>query len=258
MDVLKYTRLLTAPIKVTGNTPGVILLLCLVTFPGYESIAQSDNAPIRTPLRDRDRSFQRTVKNWKAIRNQNIVMQQRDYTCGAAVLATMMRYYWKENVTEQKLLVQLVKMLSQNEIKDRLINGLTIVDLRKLAVENGFLATIGRLSFKELTESKIPLIVAITHNDRKHFVIFRGFDGQWVYLADPSRGNIRVPPSQFVEEWQKHTILVVIKRSGQPDPASPLHTQERDLSVSETSWQFIRALPSKTFFNPGVPLNSAR
>ena len=138
------------------------------------------------------------------------------------------------------------------------MNGLTITDLRQLAVKNGFLATIGRLSFKQLTESKIPLIVALETNAYMHFVIFRGFDDQWVYLADPARGNIRVPAVQFTQEWQKNTALVVIKKGGRPDPSSPLHADDRELLVGDTSWQYIRALPSKAFFNPGVPLNSAR
>ncbi len=253
MDVLKHTKSLTASIRAAEGRIGALLLSTLVLSMG-ESIAQSDGAPVR----DRARLFQKTVQNWKSIQHKNIVMQRREYTCGAAVLATMIRYYWKENISEHKLLRDLDEMLSQEDIADRLVNGLTITDLRQLAVRNGFLATIGRLSFKQLTESKIPLIVAIKTNEYMHFVIFREFDGQWVYLADPARGNIRIPAAQFTQEWQKNTVLVVIKKGGQPDPSSPLHVDDRELLVGDTSWQYIRALPSKAFFNPGVPLNSAR
>ena len=253
MDVLKHTKLLMASIRAAQGRIGTILLSTLALSMG-ESVAQSDGVPVR----DRTRLFQKTVQNWKAIRHKNIVMQQREYTCGAAVLATMIRYYWKEDVSEYMLLQDLDEMMSQEDIADRLVNGLTITDLRQLAVKNGFLATIGRLSFKQLTESKIPLIVALKTNEYMHFVIFRGFDNPWVYLADPARGNIRVPAAQFTQEWQKNTVLVVIKKGGQPDPSSPLHADDREFLVGDTSWQHIRALPSKAFFNPGVPLNSAR
>ena len=41
------------------------------------------------PIRDGEHQFQIKVPNYIAIRNRNIVMQQRDFSCGAACLATI-------------------------------------------------------------------------------------------------------------------------------------------------------------------------
>ena len=42
----------------------------------------------RAPVRDDLTKFQIYVKNARQLRNENVVMQQRDFSCGAAALAT--------------------------------------------------------------------------------------------------------------------------------------------------------------------------
>ena len=84
--------------------------------PQQNQPAQSQTQPqsprIRAPIRDDQRWFQKSVKTWRELSRENIVMQQRDYSCGAAALATLMRYHLKENVTELQLLVEVVRMLT--------------------------------------------------------------------------------------------------------------------------------------------------
>ena len=46
-------------------------------------------------------------------------MQTRDYSCGAAALATILRYYWGDRVGEDDVLLVLLKTLSPEETKDR-------------------------------------------------------------------------------------------------------------------------------------------
>jgi len=143
--------------------------------------------PIRSaPIRDPKHRFRRHVTSWTGLRKENVVMQQRDYSCGAAALATLIRYHWGDDVTETQLLLEVVRMLTVEEMTERIENGLALTDLRRLAVRIGYLSTIGRLEFEKLRESKIPLIVGIVVNDFDHFVVYRGTDGYYVYLADPA------------------------------------------------------------------------
>ena len=37
----------------------------------------------------------------------------------------------------------------------------------------------------------------------KHFAVLKGVRGDRVYLADPSRGNIRMPAYRFLEAWMR-------------------------------------------------------
>ena len=223
-----------------------LLVLALMAAFSVPVSAQYFSAPIR----DGDRIFRKDVCNWYDLRKSNIVMQQRDYSCGAAALATLIRYYWGDPVTEELFLAELETMLSSAELYDRMENGLALTDLRSVAVRTGYLATMGRISFSELTESKIPLVVGIVVDDYKHFVVFRGFDGEWVYLADPTRGNIRVPSWKFMCQWQRNAVLVVVKKGAEPRDWSPLGVTCCDAQLGATNWQLIRTLPPRVIHKP--------
>lgn len=192
------------------------------------------------PVRDQEHSFHRHVKSWRQLQRENVVMQQRDYSCGAAALATLIRYHWDEDVTEMKLLIDVVRMLTPEEMKERIKNGLSLTDLRRLAVRTGYLATIGRLEFEKLREAKVPLIVGITVNDFDHFVVYRGTDGQYVYLADPARGNVRTPIPEFLEQWQENAVLVVVKRGVEAEKESPLLVRAEEIFLGELNRLHVR------------------
>ena len=127
-----------------------------------------------------------------------------------------------------------------HELKERIKNGLALTDLRRLAVRAGYLSTIGRLEFDKLRESKIPLIVGIVINEFDHFVVFRGTDGQYVYLADPARGNVRTPLAEFLEQWQENMVLVVVKPGVPPERSSPLLLQPEETLLGESNRLYLR------------------
>lgn len=220
---------------------------------------QADDDPARrvqTPIRDPEHVIRRHVKSWLEIRNQNVVLQRRDYSCGAAALATMIRYHWEDPVTETEVLQHVVAMLDAEEMQERIENGLSLTDLRRVAVKMGYQATIGRLEFDKLSESKIPLIVGIVVNDFDHFVVFRGTDGVYAYLADPARGNVRVPVHEFQEQWQKNAVLVVVKPGVEPTKVSPLNLNPLEVFVGETNRLFLRnRITGET---GGLPSNPSR
>ena len=64
--------------------------------------AQADQP--RAPLRDQRHEVEVYVPSWKELQRRNIVMQTRDYSCGAAALATVLRYYWGDPVGEDDVL----------------------------------------------------------------------------------------------------------------------------------------------------------
>ncbi|MCY2984287.1 MAG: peptidase C39, partial [Planctomycetota bacterium] len=68
----------------------LLFFLILISVSTKSSVAQTLRSPVRDPIR----SFQRPVVSWTAIRDQNVVLQQKDFSCGAAALATVLRYYW--------------------------------------------------------------------------------------------------------------------------------------------------------------------
>jgi predicted double-glycine peptidase len=215
------------------------LILCAI------SIAHAQYPP--APIRDPDHAFQKHVCNWKQLKQLHIVMQKRDYSCGAAALATILRYYWGDSVSEEQVLAALQHILTPEEMQDRIKNGLAISDLRRAAVEMGYLSTIGTLPFRELTESKVPLVVGISPEGYDHFAVYRGTDGEFVYLADPIRGNIRVPVCEFIDQWQKNAVLVVAKPNEEPPKISQLTIRRYEVELGDLNKQLILTQPPKAY-----------
>ena len=197
------------------------------------------------PIRDPQHRFERPVRTWTANKRVNVVMQKQDYSCGAAALATVARYYWGDPVGERHFLSTIIGMLTHEQLEDRIKNGLTMTDMRLAAVKLGYVSTVGRLSYEELTQSKVPLIVGITVRDFDHFVVYRGSDDYYVYLADPIRGNLRIPAWEFVQQWQKNAVLVLAKPGQGPREHSPLTVTFAETQVGAANSDYLRrnALP---------------
>lgn len=209
----------------------------------------------QAPLRDPQHITQRKVANYVAIKRVNIVMQERDFSCGAAALATLIRYYWGDPVTEHQILAALDKIITDpKERLERVQNGLSMTDLRRAAVAEGYLSVIGKLTFKELSEAKAPVVVGIVVGKYDHFVVFRGADSYYVYLADPARGNLRIPIWQFLNEWQENAVLVVAKPDVDPPTVSPLTVRQDEKDVGWTNRQMVRNRLSKPYATVPFPL----
>lgn len=198
------------------------------------------------PVRDANRSFQQHVTSWKDLKRQSVVMQQRDYSCGAAALATVIQHYWGYDVSELQVLQVIEGFLTPAELKDRIENGITLTDLKRAADKLKYDVAIGKLSLDELAESKIPVIAAITVNGKyEHFVVVRGVRDDWVYLADPIRGNIRIRPEEFENQWIKHAVLVVVKPGQTASSVSTLYLRQNEVDIRAVNEQFIRTRPER-------------
>jgi predicted double-glycine peptidase len=198
------------------------LVLCGLTCLPPVAEAQFNpytRAPIRTP----DRLARKYVWSYKELRERQVVMQKLDYSCGAATLATIARYYWGDNVGEETFLALIPRLnLTPEQVRDRIENGLTLTDLRDLANLAGYQSSMGKVQFHELAEAKVPVIVGVTVRGHEHFVVYRGTDGYYVYLADPIRGNVRTEIDEFLCQWQKNAILVIAKPNAAVKEINPM------------------------------------
>ncbi len=197
-------------------------------------------AQSRAPIRDHQRIFQERICSYQELQRVRVVMQQRDYSCGAAALATVIRYYWGDPVTEEQFLMLLARIRTPKELEEREKNGLALTDLRDIANKAGYQASLGKLTFPEIAKSKVPLVVGIKVNGHEHFVVYRGTDCYWVYLADPLRGNVRVYAWEFVQQWQENAILVVAKANTKVKDVNPLGPRPSEIRRGWLNDQFVR------------------
>jgi predicted double-glycine peptidase len=235
---LKPPNAMNRATLITAWNAGLLIALMAPSVQAQESFA-----PIRDPLRHTSKY----VISWKDLRAQNVVLQQRDYSCGAAALATVMRYYWGDPVNELAVLTVVERLLTPEEIADRVRQGLTLTDLRKTAVEMKYDAIIGRVELHELAASKVPVIVAIRIDGLDHFVVVRGMIGNWVYLADPTRGNLRIPVQLFAEQWIDNALLVIAKPGETSSPYDNLWVRIEEADIHWLNYQRVRKVPEQTF-----------
>jgi len=193
-------------------------------------------------VRDGNRSFGRSVLTWNEIKYQNVIMQEKDYSCGAASVATVLKYFWGKEVSEADVLIALERSLKPQALKDRVENGLTMADLKIVSERLGYDAAVGKLpSVEKLREAKIPLVVAIkVEKDLSHFVVYRGEANGFVYLADPVLGNIRMSESEFARIWQDHAVFVVTLPGKTSSAVSRLGLREDEILQGRLNSQIIR------------------
>ena len=166
------------------------------------------------------------ARSMKDLRDQDVVKQRFDFSCGSAALATLLRYGFGENVTEDRILDGLFDLPSEAEKADRRRTGFSLLDLQRVAQAQGYDAQGFRLEPDQLPMLGGPVIVFIEPRGYKHFAVLRGVRGNRVYLADPSRGNIRMPMYTFLDTWLqddgKGIIFVIEPKSGLPAGTMPL------------------------------------
>jgi len=173
------------------------------------------------------------MASWRELRDRNVVRQALDYSCGAAALATLMHFYFGDDVTEDAILVDTLRSMTAEEVRDREENGLSLLDLRLQAERMGYQAAAVRLDATSLPALRGPIVVHLERADYRHFAVLRGVRGNRVYLADPSRGNVRLSVDRFVEEWSGAALVLGKAGFGLPE-SHPLAVDDQPAVPNET------------------------
>ena len=149
----------------------------------------------------------------KELRDQYVVKQRLDYSCGAAALATLMRYYFGDATSEHDVLRLLVARLDADERRVREMRGFSLLDLKYAAEALGYQAAGFKLTVADLVKLAAPVIVFVRPLNYAHFAVLRGISGGRVFLADPARGNVRMSIGRFQGEWEG--IVFVLGKPGE-------------------------------------------
>jgi uncharacterized protein len=204
----------------------MLLLLSVAACNTPPHLAQSGNT---------SKNFQ----SWQDLRFANVVKQGTDYTCGAAALAILAKYYYGHDVPEATITETIKARYSEEKWAEREAMGLTLLDLKSGIEELGFKAQGVKLTMENLSDLRGPVIVHLDKGSMRHFSVLRGFDGDRVYLADPIGGNIRMPKYRFEQQWTGNALLVWTSGQSLP-PVYPLQVSAKDTGLE--NWSARRAL----------------
>lgn len=123
-----------------------------------------------------------------------IIQQSSDYTCGPAALATLFQGTVKgSNITE----FDVIRTKTTGDNK----TGFSLQDMVIAARYFGHDAEWRKISKDNLSRISEPVILLIGLNSMyPHYVVFKGIIESEAYLADPIRGNIRLPYEELSKE----------------------------------------------------------
>jgi len=136
-------------------------------------------------------------------RQRNMVIQEWDLSCGAAALATVLRYQHGLDVTEKEIAASLVNRPEyiQNPELLRIKQGFSLLDLKRYVDARGFVGDgFGRLELEDLLEMA-PVLIPVRLQGYNHFVVFRGIASRRVLVADPAWGNRILMVDDFMKAW---------------------------------------------------------
>ena len=161
------------------------------------------------------------VRSLWEFRQQNVVLQKFDLSCGAAALATILRFQQGENLTERDVALGLVSrdIYIANPRLIRLREGFSLLDMKRYVERLGYEGqAFGSVTYKNLI-SLAPAIVPVRLFGYNHFVVFRGALGRDVLLGDPAFGNRTMSRQRFLAAWINyaklgHVAFVVRRRDG--------------------------------------------
>jgi predicted double-glycine peptidase len=150
------------------------------------------------------------VRSLLELRQQDVVVQRWDLSCGAAALATILTYEYGDPVSEKDVARQMLSRTGTLQKVQRR-GGFSLLDLKRFAESHGYEATgYAGLSLAQLVEHA-PAIVPLHAISANHFVVFRGLvERDRVALSDPAWGNRTMPTAEFESAWD-HRIGFVIE-----------------------------------------------
>lgn len=147
------------------------------------------------------------VESMQEGRYRNMVRQHTDYSCGAAALATILRYAYRLDVDETQVIQGMMGVADVDLVKQR---GFSMLDIKHYVESLGMRGRGYRVDESRLRTLRVPGLVLMDVRGFRHFVVLKQVSGNTVELADPMLGNRHMAVEDFIKAWPSHAIFVVI------------------------------------------------
>jgi predicted double-glycine peptidase len=152
----------------------------------------------------------RPVRSLQEIRQDGVVIQKWDVSCGAAALATVLNYTLHYPVSERDVATGMLRMTEPLKVKHR--GGFSLLDMKRFVEMRGLKGS----GFKQMTLDQLRAlqapIVPIVEHGYPHFVVVRGLNAKGrVDIADPGYGNRTLSVADFEDVWQDGVGFVVTR-----------------------------------------------
>ena len=169
-------------------------------------------------------NYTKSIQSIRERKFEFVVQQRTDFSCGAASLASILKYgYGKQQITEEQVLLGMLKVSDMSVVQQQ---GFSLLDMKRYLSSQNMRGRGYRVGVKELQQLKIPAIVLLNDSGYSHFVVLRRFTEEQVFLGDPALGNRILEFEEFSEKWNGIVFVVIgneyIKDNPLLQPRTPL------------------------------------
>lgn len=147
------------------------------------------------------------VESMREAHFRYIVRQHTDYSCGAAALATVLRYAYDLNVDETTVIQGMMDVADPALVRQR---GFSMLDIKHYVEALGMRGRGYRVDEARLRTLRVPALVLMNVHGFTHFVVLKQIQHDTAELADPMLGNRSMPLAAFIKSWPSHVLFVVI------------------------------------------------
>ena len=166
------------------------------------------------------------VKSYQEIKNEKVIRQNYEQSCGAASLATLINTLDDNNLTE----LDLLKTMSEQQLYTDMVS---FADLNDAVKKLGYESKSYKVDRKILENIiSVPILVKIEDDPRfPHFVVIINHKGNYLQILDPSYGEYISSKREFYSVWDgydKGGFALVVNPKKQLKPfklniPKPLH-----------------------------------
>ncbi|MDN3553464.1 C39 family peptidase [Halomonas almeriensis] len=180
----------------------LIIGVCLILRPDVSFGASMPMGNIMS-----DTMLHKKVESIRERRYRELIEQETDFSCGAASLATILKYaYQRDEVTEVSVLEGMMKIADPELVR---VQGFSLLDLKNYVEKIGFRGRGYEVAPDTLDSVSIPVVVLLDIEGYKHFVVMKKASGDRVYVGDPALGNRVMSREDFMAAWNNIIFAVV-------------------------------------------------
>lgn len=138
------------------------------------------------------------VRSMNDVKFDAVIKQQYDFSCGSAALATLLRFHYGFDVTEEQAFRGMWARGDRDQIRRV---GFSLLDMKRWLGSRGLSADGYEVGLDRIAETGLPGIALISVKNYKHFVVVKGVRNGEVLIGDPSAGLTVIPREDFVDSW---------------------------------------------------------
>ena len=139
------------------------------------------------------------VKSYQEIKNEKVIRQNYEESCGAASLATLINILDDSNLTE----LDLLKAMSGQQLYTDMVSFADLNDAVKKLCFQSKSYKIDRKILESIMS--VPILVKIEDDPRfPHFVVIINHKGNYLQIFDPSYGEYISSKREFYSVWDRY------------------------------------------------------